>query len=288
LTTASAEPALPSRGLRQVIARHPVAAMLLLMFVIGWAFLVPAALAGVPLIPLPLLGAVFLAQLGPALTVTWASGGWPDVRRLFARTFRWRVHLVWYLIALLAIPISSLLWTAAAFGGGAVHTLITNASVIEDYLSSLTILPIVTLWEETAWMGVVQARLANYRGPVVAALITGPLFGLLHMPLELGQPLGPFLLSMAGLVLLAIPFRMVLGWVYNLTGGSVLLVALVHVTFDATNNTRLLVGAAPGVFVLQPGGGAVHLVVLAWAIVVLVLTRGRLGTRQPAQSGTRA
>ena len=154
MSTANAEPARPSRSLRQVIVRYPVTAMLLLMFVIAWAFLIPAALAGVPLIPFPMLGAIFLGQLGPAVLVTWASGGWPEVGHLFGRIFRWRVHPAWYLLALLAIPIGSLLWTAAVFGGGAVQALFRSPSVIEGYLSSLTILPIVSLWEETAWMGV--------------------------------------------------------------------------------------------------------------------------------------
>lgn len=256
--------------------------MLLLMFVIAWAFLIPAALAGVPLIPFPLLGAIFLGQLGPAVLVTWADGGWPAVRHLAGRIFRWRVHPVWYLLAVFAIPVVSLLWTAAVFGGGAVRALFTSPTVIEDYLSTLTILPIVSLWEETAWMGVVQARLATYRGPLLAAVITGPLFGLLHMPLVLGQPAGSFFLTMAALMVFGIPFRILLGWVYNVTGGSILIVAIVHTTFDATNNNQLLVAASPGQWVLQPGGGAVHLVVLVFAVVVLVLTRGRLGVPPPA------
>jgi len=286
MSTASAQPVQPAPSFRQVIARHPVTAMLLVMFVIGWAFLIPAALAGVPLIPFPMLGAIFLAQLGPAVLVTWAGGGWTEVRHLFGRIFRWRVHPAWYVLALLGIPIVSLLWTAVVFGGGAVRALFTNPSVIEDYLLSLTILPIVSLWEETAWMGIVQARLATYRGPLLAAVITGPLFGLLHMPLQIGRPIGSFLLSMGALVLFAIPFRIVLGWLYNVTGGSILIVAIAHTTFDATNNGQLLAAASPGAFLLQPGGGAVQLVVLAWAILVLILTRGQLG--MPQTSPTQA
>jgi CAAX protease family protein len=284
MSTTNAVPVRSPRSFRQLIASHPVAAMLLLMFVLGWAFLIPAVLAGVPLIPFPLLGAVLLAQLGSSLLVTWAADGWPGVRGLLSRVFRWRVHPAWYLLALLAIPVLSLLWTAVVFGGGAVHALFTNPSVIEDYLSSLTILPIVSLWEEMAWMGVVQARLTTYRGPVLAAVITGPLFGLLHMPLILGQPIGSFLLTLTALMVFGIPFRMVLGWLYNATGGSILMVALMHVTFDATNNTNLLVAASRGQWVLQPGGGAVHLVILAWAITVLILTRGRLGAPATVRS----
>lgn len=263
--------------MRSRIRRHPVAAMLLLMFAIGWAFLLPAALAGMPLVPLPLLGAVLIAQLGSSVFVTWAADGWLGVRRLVGRVFRWRVHAAWYAFALLAIPVVSLLWTAVVFGGGAVHALFTDRTVILSYLSALTFLPIVNLWEEMAWMGMVQSRLQAYRGPVLAAVITGPLFGLLHMPLELGLPIGSFLISMSLLLLFAIPFRMLVGWIYNATGGSILLVAMAHATFDAANNTNLLVAAARGQSFLQPGQGAVLVTVVALTIVGLILTRGRLG-----------
>ena len=284
MSTAGAEPVRSERSLRQLIAGHPVAAMLILMFVIGWGFLIPAALLGVPLIPIPLLGAIFLAQLGPAVLVTWAGRGWPAVRQLFGRVFRWRVNLVWYALALFLIPVLTYLWTAAVFGGGALNALFTDRSLILSYLSSLSILPLVSLWEETAWMGIVQARIATYRSALIAAAITGPLFGLLHMPLQLGQPVGTFLFTMAALMIFGIPFRIVLGWMYNVTGGSILIVALVHVTFDATNNNPIFVAASPGQIVLQPGGGAVQLVVLAWAIAVLILSRGRLGARTNSQA----
>ncbi len=75
---------------------------------------------------------------------------------------------------------------------------------------------------------------------------------------------------------------MFLGWLYNATGGSILIVAIAHTTFDATNNGQSLAGAASGQALLQPGGGAVHLVILALLVVVLILTRGRLGA--PARS----
>ncbi len=179
--------------------------MLLLMFVVAWAFLIPAALAGVPLIPFPLLGAIFLGQLGPAVLVTWAGGGGPAVRKLFGQVFRWRVQLAWYLFALFASGrVTAVDRCAFRRRGGAcaVHQSVGH----RELPSALTILPIVSLWEEMAWMGVVQARLATYLGPVLAAVITGPLFGLLHMPLELGQPFGSFFLTMAALMVLGSRF----------------------------------------------------------------------------------
>ena len=270
----------PTASVRRWIAAHPVAAMLLLLFGIGWAFLFPAALAGVPLSPVPLLSTALFAMLGSSVFVTWAADGWPGVRRMFGRVFRWRVHPAWYVFALFAVPVGTLLWTAAFFGGGAVHALFTDRTVILSYLSSLTILPLVNLWEENVWMGMIQGRLETYRGPLVAAVITGPLFGLFHAPIYYSGPTFDFLLPLAVLMVFAIPFRMLLGWVYNATGGSILMVATLHVTWNFASSTQLWAAAAPGQAILQPGHGAAIATVLALAIFGLVSTRSRLGYRQ--------
>lgn len=183
---------------------------------------------------------IFLGQLLPAVLVTGAIGGRHAVRELFRRIFRWRVHPVWYLAALLAIPVVSLVASAVLFGPGALRALVTDPAVILAYLNQLTILPLVNLWEETAWMGTVQARPADSRGPVLAAVITGPLFGLVHLPHQLGKPLGELVVSLALLMTLSIGLRILIGRLYNVTAGSILLAAMVHVTFNATNNNNLL------------------------------------------------
>jgi hypothetical protein len=122
--------------------------MLIALFGIGYAVLIPAALAGLPLEPF-LLVVVLFGQLLPAVLVTAAEGGRPAVGELFSRVFRWRVALRWYLIALLLIPVTCLAVTTF-FGTGAWKALFTDPSVILGYLNALTILPLVNLWEETA------------------------------------------------------------------------------------------------------------------------------------------
>jgi CAAX protease family protein len=273
---ATSSPLASPGGLRSAVARHPVAAMLIMMFVIGWAILMPPALAGIPLEPFPLLGAVLFAQLLPAVLVTAAVGGRPAVRELFSRVFRWRVRLLWYLVALLAIPVVALLMSVVLFGTGAVRALVTDQSIILGYLNSLTILPLVNLWEETAWTGVIQARLAVGRGPLLAAVITGVFFTLVHLPLRFGQPLGELVGGLLLAMILGIGLRILIGWLYYVSGGSILIAAIVHVTFNATNNGTLLTAAAPGNSVVD---------LIPWVtigvlgLVVAVLTRGRLGAR---------
>ena len=79
-----------ARGIRPVVARHPVAAMLIAMFTISYALLIPPALAGLPLEPF-LLGVIFLGQLLPAGLVTAASNG---PRRSASRAWMTPIHAV--------------------------------------------------------------------------------------------------------------------------------------------------------------------------------------------------
>ena len=272
---ATSPPLAPATGgLRSLVARHPVATMLIWMFVVAWALLIPPALAGVALEPF-LLGVVLFGQLLPAVVVSAAIGGRPAVRELFSRVFRWRVNIVWYLVAFLAIPLMALLMSLV-FGTGAFRGLVTDRSVVLGYLNALTILPLVNLWEETAWMGVIQARLGVSRGPLLAAVITGLFFGLVHMPLRIGQPLGELVAGLLAAMILGIGLRLLIGWLYYVSAGSILIAAIVHVTFNATNNGTLLSAASPG-------SSAVD--VIPWltigvlGLAVAILTRGRLGAR---------
>jgi uncharacterized protein len=275
--TATSSPFIPATsGPRSVVARHPVAAMLILMFVIGWAILIPPAIAGLDLVPVFLLAAVLFAQLLPALLVTAAVGGRPAVRELFSRVFRWRFSLVWYLVALLAIPVAALLISVVFFGTGAVHALLTDRSIQLGYVVSLTALPLVNLWEETAWTGVIQARLALGRGPLAAAVITGLFFQLIHLPLRIGQPLGELVTGLVFAGILGIGLRILIGWLYYVSGGSILLAAIVHVTFNATNNGSLITSAAPGNTFAET---IPWLTIGVLGLVVAILTRGRLGAR---------
>jgi membrane protease YdiL (CAAX protease family) len=259
--------------LRRWIAAHPVGTQLLFLFGISWSILIPAALAGLPLEPFLLLVVPF-GQLLPAVLVAWAQGGRPGVRALFGRIFRWRVGLRWYLLALLLIPLSSLA-VSTIYGPGNWTALFTDPGVILAYLTALSILPIVNLWEEAAWTDVVQHNLARRRGPLLAAIITGPLFGLVHLPLRLGSaPAGRMLVDLLAAMLFAIGLRVLIGWLYYSSGRSILIAAITHATFNATNNGALLTNAQPDSVVLQ---NLAFFVVAALAVVIAVATRGRLG-----------
>src|SRR5436190_205706 len=122
--------------------------------------------------------------------------------------------------------------------------------------------------------------------PVHASSAVAPLFRLGHFPLlfisggitDSGRltssefPEYVFYL----LVLFAVPVRMVLTWVFNSTGGSLPVVALLHASFDTTASAAILTGFYPGL-----DGRLLYFGLAIVAIGVLVITRGRLGYRQP-------
>jgi CAAX protease family protein len=280
-TTLLAPPAPAARpGVAGWIARHPIAAFLVWLFTVGQAFAFVPVLTDPP-VPDQLFyvaSSVFGIFL-PALAVTWIADGREAAFRFLRALVAWRVALGWYLLALVAVPL-----VAVALGWallGAPEQL--SASVVLGALWSGFVLSFVlTLvpnnWvEEAAWSGFVQARLHRTRTPVVAALIVAPLFALQHVSLGLGNPVALVLLAV-----LAIPYRMLTGWIWNRTG-SLLVLGFLHAAGNAaTTGSGFTYGFLRELYPDDLAtAGSMHLFAFAIVgIVVLVATRGRLGGRR--------
>jgi membrane protease YdiL (CAAX protease family) len=88
---------------------------------------------------------------------------------------------------------------------------------------------------------------------------------------------------MLALVVLAVPFRMVMGWILNRTG-SLFLVGLAHACGNAVV-TGTLVGDALVPDLFGRSLGPVHLFAFAViGVVVAVATKGRLGLDESART----
>ncbi len=96
IATEDHQPAYPSSSLRHLVARHPVAAFLIMVYAIGWFTLIAAAgQLGLPMLLASSLAMVLGLAL-PAFLVTAATSGKAGVRNLLRRIFRWRVGIQWY------------------------------------------------------------------------------------------------------------------------------------------------------------------------------------------------
>src|SRR3954454_14045559 len=114
MATAAApvQPAAPQRGLKALLARHPLVSFFVMAYAFSWIVWSPWYLSedGVGLLPFELSdtvgGLLNTAALiaGPTLSafiVTGATEGRAGIRHLLRRIVRWRVGFKWYLFVLI-------------------------------------------------------------------------------------------------------------------------------------------------------------------------------------------
>src|SRR4051794_29627612 len=237
--------------------RRPITTYLLLMYPVAWAL---AALLFVLRVPAEAAIAVanLVGVLGPAVLVSYWIGGREAVRRLFAGVLHWRVGIGWYLLAIVAMPVLTI--AISLVTGTLPDTQVGWLGLCLAYLLTLLIGGASTnLWEEVAWAGFVQSRLTARHGLLVGAAATGPLFAAQHLPIIVanGGGLGAMVVLLLALAVLSIFFRYVMGVALLDTGGSLLIVGILHASSDAagaqfgTGGESL--GAAGGAGPAPPG-----------------------------------
>jgi len=197
-----------------------------------------------------------------AVVLVAMEEGRSGLRRLLAQLLRWRVHPGWYLFGLFAtVPVlAAALAVHRALGGSAVSAN-DPAQWYLVFPAFAQILLLSVLGEEPGWRGYALPLLQRTLGPLGASLVLGTVWGVWHLPLWwMGGNFHaqiPFALFVAQDVALAV----VITWLYNRTGGSVLLVAIFHAA------SNLTIGLAP--VLPQDAGGSVRPLVLAVSILSL-------------------
>jgi uncharacterized protein len=297
-TATPAQPTTPQRGLKAVLARHPLVSFFFMAYAFSWIVWAPWVLGedGASLLPINIsqtasgyLNATAILA-GPTLSafiMTATTERREGVRQLLGRYVLWRVRLRWYVFALLGVPLIMLVGTMvysmelpslAALGG---------PSYLLSYLASFALVTVLggPLLEEGGWRGFALPRMERLHGPLLASLILGVLWALWHLP-EFLVPSwtaamgGGGILSIILFTLGAITFTIVITWVFNNTRASLLLAILVHSSIDTFGGTLAAIFPAKAVtspFPYLISFGAV-------AVVLIVLTRGRLDYQRLAEA----
>jgi membrane protease YdiL (CAAX protease family) len=226
--------------------------------------------------PMP---AVIAGSFGPAIAaviVTLFTQGLSGVGALFRRySPRRRGWRGW----LGALSVTALI-TAAIAASGMVPVYLDEATIDLDALRAAAALAPVNFIvialagggnEELGWRGFALPRLQGALSPVAANTVLGGIWAVWHAPL-FSMP-GTLQADMyfPAYALLCVGLTLVLGFVFNVTRGGVLLAVLAHAAINVISGLK---GAAVG----DPAGlGEVVLVSLV-ALFLMVATRGRLGT----------
>ncbi len=186
-------------------------------------------------LPLPRELVETIGFLGPALAalvVTAYEAGGAGVRALLAQLLRWRVRPIWY---------------AVAFGGPLLLTLAlavlyrATGGVLPSSVPLQMPLPLLLLLffvyvglfhggldEELGWRGYALPRLQARYGALTASLILGVFWACWHLPAWFLPDSPQAGLSFPVFLVSVVATSIIYTWFYNSTGGSLLLIIVLH------------------------------------------------------------
>ncbi len=218
-----------------------------------------------------------LTGWGPGIAAVLVSAviaGRKGVRDLLGRFLIWKVGVQWYAVAffLMAAVILGGIGLSVLFGGAVPPIPAAGASPVQILLAFvLTVLfGILINTEEIAWRGFSLPRLQSKYAPLVACLLLVIPESLLHLPyfwnkdVDFYQTVGIFWFTA-----FSVAAVFIYAFVFNRTGGSLLIVTILHASQNAWANLLSDNSLRPFQFT----------VALMWMIAIglIFLTRGQLG-----------
>lgn len=242
----------------------------LLTYAISWLLWLPSVLRtnGFDSLPeivgLPGMFAVF----GPAIAAFMLTGresGRAGMIKLLRRAIAAGFSARWWLPTLFLMPLIGLLTLGILILLGIELPEWTAPTLLTALITTIFILFLGGGLEEFGWRGYALDRLQNGQNAVAASLVLGLIWGLWHLPLFFIEgttqeviPLWQFLLQ---IMVLSVLFT----WLYNNTGGSLLVAILFH-TIGNTTSALL-----PPYFALEIGRWISFTILLATTLVIVAI-----------------
>ena len=293
--------------IKAFIKSRPLLCYYALVFAISWGGVLlviggPNAIPGTEEQFERLLPFAILALLaGPPIAgilLTSLLYGRAGFRDLLARITRWRVGARWYAIALLTAPLSmtaallALSLTSPVYLPG----ILTTSDKVSMVLFGIAVGLIGGgFLEELGWTGFAIPRLLARHSVLATGLIVGVLWGAWHVLTNAlwasGSSLGAGELSLAGFLIVRsfdllvgqlLAYRVLMVWIYERSGGSLLVAILMHASLTASTlilGPLAISGAALLTYVLVSSAAM-------WVVVGMVaMAQGGHLSRQPPLRG---
>jgi membrane protease YdiL (CAAX protease family) len=212
-----------------------------------------------------------LWSMWPLLTLALlATGGRPALAELWSRLLRWRVPLRWYVLALLVPPAVAAITIGVATGAGVTLDLGGTLSGTGALISLCYGIGLFLLTEEAAWRGAILPRLQTRLTSMTASLVLGVVWTTWHIPSLHVPGETDHGLSLPVFATLVVATTVLITALINAAGGSVIIAAVFHASFDAAYAYTGVVGGDPGLLQIATAVSVVA------AVAVAVATRGRL------------
>jgi membrane protease YdiL (CAAX protease family) len=213
----------------------------------------------------------FLAVFSPSLSslfLTWLIEGRDGLWELVHRLGRWRFNAFFYFFVLIVVP--TLGYLAAVLGGRGSELKLHYWYMYLPLLFSRVFIDPGPLGEELGWRGYALPRLLQRYDALKSSFILGILWGLWHLPAVFCSGLPQQGVYIMAFILGGIALSVLSTWLYNSTGGSILITAILHLT---TNFSLVIIGAPIWIFMGLLAGVA---------FLVIVVTGPAKLSRNPA------
>ena len=281
--------------------QHPLFFFFLMAYAFSWIMVIPFILEEWGYLPKAFSYTFILVPfVGPflaAFSMTRLTEGKEGVLRLRRRMVQTRAGWQWYLFILLGIP-ALFLMAMFVIPGVRMGPNGIPPKFLVTYLVNFVIVALAggPLGEEPGWRGFALPRLQTRYGALKGTLILGVVWTFWHLPHFLtsaqgggpGMTVNSFLINLVLFFLLVMAITVIMTWVFNNTAASVFIAILLH----ASINTQEVVAPFFHSTILSPRATidlAMLIAMVVPALLVLILTRGRLGYRheqaQPVAAG---
>jgi membrane protease YdiL (CAAX protease family) len=240
-----------TNGFRAFVRRRELVIFFVLSYLIAWS-------------TVPFGSFLAFSPLVSAIVVVSIAEGLPGLARLGRRVIRWRVNWIWYAAAI-GLP---LLVHAVAIGlNMAAGAPAPSMNQFQPWYAVLLVFGLAMvnplegpLGEEPGWRGFAQPRLQSKWSPLASTAVLGLLIAGWHLPLVFMPQFDLSLPDIATTVAVTFWYA----WLFNRTGGSVLLTLIAHAT-EGSVNFQVLWPAGPDV------DRTTWIWLISWALLVVAL-----------------
>jgi uncharacterized protein len=213
--------------------KYPLTRFYILAFGISWLGMISIVLSSRGIAPFDSPYFQFLSifyVVGPALAaviVSQVAHGKTGIRDLLKGLIRWRVGLIWYIVAVLSpVVLLTVAQVVTKMLGLTVTIAMPQVNLSPYVIFGFGVSFFANTCEEIGWRGFALPRLQKRYNALLATLIVGTLWGLWHLPLIFlagSMSEYPFVWFIS---IVADAFMYT--WIYNSTKGSILPVALLN------------------------------------------------------------
>jgi len=195
--------------------------------------------------PFPFFIAYVLAAWSPnisAIIVSFLIRDRSSIRKLLGGWTKWRVNVIWYLVAFLPLAVGVISTGLYYLMGGTAPDFPSSAST---YLMGFLICSITgATGEELGWRGFALPRMQSKYSALSSSILLGSIWAGWHIPY---WPIPGWFPKMQSIPFIAFTLQSIaksvlMTWIYNNTKGSVFLASLFHLVL----NYSLFLGLLPG------------------------------------------